>query len=209
MENKKETSSAKKQSKTGSDSGKQIIGKYEVTKTKDGDSIRLLPESEIEKSTEIVKVENKPSVIHKSLGLSFKGGSTVIKYCENPDALRKVLSEGLYGAICLFSADTNVDTVKAMIADVIEDYKHDDVSVIIDTIADIRKGKRKIYGKVTPFDLREMITEKLEKIAIDRESKHSDNKGFGEVEAGERKSGRLSDHFKKNTKFNPNLKKSK
>jgi hypothetical protein len=130
-------------------------------------------------------------------GLEWTNGNTLIKYCKDPEALRKTLSEGLYGAIALYSNETKKEAVKMMIADVLEDFAFEDVSVLVDTIKDIRKGKRKIYGKVTPFDLREMITEKLEEQAIKRERQHQDKKGHGDVELEERTSGRLSDFFKK------------
>ena len=108
-----------------------------------------------------------------------------------------ILTEGLFGAISMHSKETKEDNIFIMINDIMEDYKHDPVEVITMAITDIRKGKRKIYGMVTPFDLREMITENLETIAIQRERDHNELKGHGDVEVSKRHSGRISDHFKR------------
>lgn len=140
------------------------------------------------------------SLVKKQLGLAWKGGNTLIKYCEDPAALRKILSEGLFGAINLYSNETREESVKIMVADMLTDYEYEDVSLILEVIQDIRKGKRKIYGKVTPFDLREMITAKLQEQAINRERKHQDQKGFTDYEIGDRRSGRISDLLNENIK---------
>lgn len=106
-----------------------------------------------------------------------------------------ILTEGLFGAISMHSKETKEDNVFLMVSDLMEDYQYDPVDVITMAITDIRKGKRKIYGIVTPFDLREMVTENLELIAIQREREHNERKGHGDVEVAKRFSGRISDHF--------------
>ena len=137
------------------------------------------------------------NLVRKRYGLEWRAGnSTVIKYCKDQEGLRKVLSEGLYQAISMHTRETTKDNVKIMVQDVIKDFELDPVEVITMAITDIRKGKRKIYGMVTPFDLREMITENLELIAIQREREHNEKKGHGNVEISKRHSGRISDHFK-------------
>jgi len=120
-----------------------------------------------------------------------------MKYCQDQEGLRRVLSEGLYQAISMHSKETTIDNIKIMVQDVIEDFELDPVEVVTMAIADIRKGKRKIYGMVTPFDLREMIHANLEIIAIQREREHNELKGHGDVEVTRRTSGRISDHFKR------------
>jgi hypothetical protein len=169
-----------------------------------------LVKSQSKKGSQVGKTpERLPSVIDQQTGLRFRGGSTLLGYCEDPEALRKILSEGLYGALSLFSGDTGIDAVKVMMADIIEDYKYDDVSVIIEAIKDIRKGKRKIYGKVTPFDLREIITAKLEEMADMREGQHNEIKGHGDVEVRTRTCGRISEHVQKKIEYRGKMKRSK
>ena len=131
------------------------------------------------------------------LGLEWRVGNTsVIKYCKDKNGLRKILSEGLYQAIKMQSKETPKANVIQMIKDVLEDFENEPLEVITNAITDIRKGKRKIYGMVTPFDLREMITDNLEMVTIQREREHNDLKGHGDVEVSKRTSGRISDHFK-------------
>jgi hypothetical protein len=137
------------------------------------------------------------NLVKKPLGLVWRTGRTsnIIRYCEDQEALKIVLSEGLYQAISLHSEKTSEAAVKIMILDVLEDYANDPVEVVTQAITKIRKGYRKIYGKVTPTDLREMLTEEAELISLQREREHNERKGFGEVEVSERNSGRISDFF--------------
>ena len=142
-------------------------------------------------------MEKETTLAKRQLNLEWRGGNTtVIKYCIDQEGLRKVLSEGLYQAIKMQSKDTSEENVTQMIRDVLEDFQYEPLEVITMAITDIRKGKRKIYGMVTPFDLREMITNNLELIAIQREREHNERKGHAEVEVSKRHSGRISDHFK-------------
>lgn len=133
-------------------------------------------------------------------GLEWKGGSNVVKYCKDQDALRKIISEGLYNAISLFTKETPETNVSMMVADILEDYQHDSIDVIINAIKDIRKGKYKVYGLVTPSLIREAITDQLENQAIELERQHEKNKGYGSIEITERKSGRISDFVPKEIK---------
>ena len=75
----------------------------------------------------------------------------------------------------------------------LEKYKYDPIAVFINVINKIIGGERKIYGIVTPNDIKEMIDDELEVLAIDREFKHNERKGHGEVEISKRHSGRISD----------------
>ena len=129
------------------------------------------------------------------LGLEWRGGNSIIAYCQDKEALKQILSEGLYQALSLYSKDTPESNIKVMMADLLETYQYEPVSVIIDTIKDIRVGKRKIYGMVTPNDINELLTAKLELLSIERETIHYNNKGFDSQSITERTSGRLSDFF--------------
>jgi hypothetical protein len=133
----------------------------------------------------------KENQLTKNSGKSFE----IIRENKDPENLRKVLSLGLYKAISLHTKETSEENVKIMVTDILEDFAAEPIEVVTMAIADIRKGKRKIYGMVTPTDLREMITANLEKIAIHREQEHNARKGHGGVEVAVRYSGRISDHF--------------
>lgn len=124
-----------------------------------------------------------------------KNQGSIIRYCKNKKELSSILSEGLFQAIDLYSKDTPVNNVFIMVSDLIEDYYNDPVEIIINVIKKIRKGNIKIYGRVTPHDLRDLITKELEDITIIRENDHHDLKGYSEQELGERASGRLSDLY--------------
>jgi len=141
------------------------------------------------------------SLVKKLSGIGLKTGGELICHLDQT-ATRKILSEGLYEAVSLYNTETKPEQIKVMVADLMEDYSYDPAMVIVDVIKDIRKGKRKIYGRVTPNDLREMITEKLEQVAIERERRHQEAKGYSDFDLSERSSGRFSDLFKKVVRFN-------
>ena len=68
-----------------------------------------------------------------------------------------------------------------------EQYQYEPVEVFTRVIKKLATGTRKIYGKVTPWDIQEMIGEELEQMAIERERQHEANKGFaGQDLQGER-----------------------
>ena len=89
--------------------------------------------------------------------------------CNNPEQLRTVVSESLYQSISLFSKETPLNNVKIIVHDLLEDFKHDDIRIVLNAIADIRKGKFKIYGMVTPHTIREAMKPYLENTAIELE----------------------------------------
>ena len=116
-------------------------------------------------------------------------------YCQDQNALRIILSEGLFQAISLFTRDTPEQNVKIMVQDILNDYKYEPVTVILKAIEEIRTGRVKVYGLVTPNDLREAINRQLEELAIERENEHQNSKGYGGQEISDRTSGRISDFF--------------
>jgi hypothetical protein len=116
-------------------------------------------------------------------------------YCQDQNALRIILSEGLFQAISMFTKDTPEQNVRIMVEDVLRDYRYEPVTVILRAIEEIRTGQVKVYGLVTPFDLREAINRQVELLAIERERVHENNKGYGNQEIGVRTSGRISDFF--------------
>ena len=121
--------------------------------------------------------------------IGFRSGSGLIRSCENPEILRKVLSEGLFQALSLYS-DVKVESVQLMMSSILDDFQYEPADVIIDAIKDIAGGKRKIFGRVTPNDIREVIQEKLELVAIERERKHDEQKKGTYIERGSDKSVR-------------------
>jgi len=133
------------------------------------------------------------SLTNQQLGLEWRNGNTLIAYCQDQTALRKILSEGLFQAFSLYSKDTPLQNVSIMMADLMDTYKYEDVGLILSVIKDIRAGKRKIYGLVTPNDVNELLTAKLDELAQAREQKHYENKGFAEIAIENRTSGRISD----------------
>lgn len=180
--------SMKKKSKTGSKGGK-LTSSQKKHKKETEEQNQLVLKAKFDQE---MIVANK-----KRMGLAWSGGtSTVIKYCQDKDALRKILSEGLFQAFSMFTKETPENNVKIMIKDVLEQYQYEPIEAITEAINDIRKGKYKIYGLVSPFILQGAITDNLKLISIEREREHQQKKGYGDVEISKRNSGRISDHFK-------------
>ena len=132
----------------------------------------------------------------KPLNLAWRDGNTIIKNCHDQEALKKILSEGLYQAISLYTKDTPEQNVRIMMDDILELYKFDDVTVIINAITKIRRGDFKVYGLVTPNIIKDAIHIELEELALNREREHEKNKGYKDRDTEERTSGRMSDFFK-------------
>ena len=57
------------------------------------------------------------------------------------------------------------------------EFKYEPLSVFIDVINDFKTGKVKVFGRITPNQIRESIMDKLDKIARERENAHMDLKG--------------------------------
>ena len=102
------------------------------------------------------------------------GNRKLLRYFkgEEKEILRKVLSEKLFQAISLFTRETPEQNVSLMIGDILEDYSFEPVGVIISAIDNIRKGKYKVFGLVTPNVIREALAVELEDLAIERENEH-------------------------------------
>lgn len=107
--------------------------------------------------------------------IGFRSSSGLIRSCDNPELLRKVLSEGLFQAVNLYS-DMTPESVSLMMGAMLDEYQFEPTDVIIEAIKDLASGKKKIYGRVTPNDMRELIKEKMELVAIERERKHEEMK---------------------------------
>ena len=114
--------------------------------------------------------------------LEWQDGNKIITFCKNKEALRVITSEALYQSISLYTKETSENNVKIMTADLLDKYQYDSFDVIVEAIKDIRQGKRKIFGLVTPHDIHSIIEEKLNDIAIQRERNHEKNKGFANQE---------------------------
>lgn len=133
------------------------------------------------------------SLAKKVSEIGFRGGKSIIKYSENPEHLRVILSEGLFQALSLFS-DVKEESVALMMSGILEDYQYEPVDVITEAIKDIASGRRKIYGRVTPNDIREVIQDKLEKVAEQRERDHEEKKKEAYIPRGKQTS--LRDYIK-------------
>ena len=133
------------------------------------------------------------NLVKKPLGLEWRGGNNLIASCKDQNALRIILSEGLYEAISLYTRDTPEKNVKIMLPELLEHYKYEPVSVFINAINKIKRGERKIFGLVTPHDMKELIEEELNEIAIARENKPAENKGYGTSSTDPRTSSRWQD----------------
>ena len=117
------------------------------------------------------------------LKIGFKGGNATPATCTNKDLLRKVISEALYQSLTLYTRETPENNVKIMVHDILETYEHDSIDVITSAIKDIRTGKYKVYGLVTPNNIREAMIPYLEEQSIELERIHERNKGYSAQEA--------------------------
>ena len=140
------------------------------------------------------------TLARKLSSIGWNTNGKLIVNCQNPEALKVILSEGLFQAVSLYSKDTSKQNIKLMLPALLEKFKYDPVEVFVKVIKKIVLGERKIYGMVTPNDLHEMILTELEEIAIDKENEHYENKGYGKVDPGPRVSGRISDVIPKEFK---------
>jgi len=114
-------------------------------------------------------------------------------YCQEQEALKKIISEGLYQAISLYTKETPELNVKIMVPVILEKWAMSPMSVVTNAIKKIMAGERKIYGLVTPHDINEMIQYEVELLSIEKDEEHYNRKGFGEVDTSPRISSRLTD----------------
>ncbi len=127
-------------------------------------------------------------------GLAWKGGNeNLIMYCQDQDALKKIVSEGLYQAISLYTKETPELNVKIMVPVILKKWEMSPMSVITNAIQKIMAGERKIFGMVTPHDINKMIQDEVELLAIDQEEQHYDIKGYGKEDMSPRVSSRHRD----------------
>jgi hypothetical protein len=118
--------------------------------------------------TDLVKIKQ---------GLVWRNGNThqLIRDCENVEMLRKVFSESLYRAMNLYH-DTDIESVKIIVGNLLDDCDYDPIDVLGHIVTQLTTGKRKIYGKVTPNDIQELLIEAREKEAIKKEKNLHDQK---------------------------------
>jgi len=86
------------------------------------------------------------------------------------------ISGAMYGVANLYS-DVNPKALTATMDAFYNEFKYEPLSVFIDVINDFRTGKIKVFGRITPNQIREAIMDKLDKIARERENAHIERKG--------------------------------
>ena len=134
------------------------------------------------------------NLVKRPYGLAWKGGNNnLIIDCQDQDALKKIISEGLYQAISLYTKETPELNVKIMVPVILEKWRMSPMRVVTNAIKKIMAGERKIYGLVTPHDINKMIQDEVELLAIDQEEEHYDRKGYGEEDMSPRISSRFTD----------------
>jgi len=121
-----------------------------------------------------------------------QGKKALVRYCKDPEALRKVVSEGFYQVMSLY-ADTSEKAVSLMVPPLLEQYSSEPVEVFTNVIKKLATGQVKVYGRITPDLINELITEQLETLTLDREAEHADNKGYGAFDPGPRRSSRIQE----------------
>jgi hypothetical protein len=82
----------------------------------------------------------------------------------------------MYGVANMYS-DVDIKALTATMDAFYREFQYEPLSVFIDVINDFKTGKVKVFGRITPTQIRESIMDKLDKIARERENAHLDRKG--------------------------------
>tara|TARA_R100001480_G_scaffold22916_4_gene33160 strand:- start:117 stop:446 length:330 start_codon:yes stop_codon:yes gene_type:complete len=86
------------------------------------------------------------------------------------------ISGAMYGVANLYS-DVDAKALTATMDAFYNEFKYEPLHVFIDVINDFRTGKIKVFGRITPNQIREAIMDKLDKIARERLNAHLERKG--------------------------------
>ena len=107
--------------------------------------------------------------------------TTILNECEQVERVQTAVSAAMYG-VCNLYNDVDPQALTQMMDAFYREFKYEPLSVFIDVINDFKTGKVKVFGRITPNQIRESIMDKLDKIARERENAHLDRKG----DAGDR-----------------------
>ena len=75
----------------------------------------------------------------------------------------------MYSVANLYN-DTDPKAIVSMMDAFYDEFKYEPLSVFIEAINDFKTGKIKVFGLITPNQMREAIQGKLEALAIKREN---------------------------------------
>ena len=107
--------------------------------------------------------------------------TTILNEIPEQKEVHMAISGALYSVANLYSEVDPKALTETMDA-FYREFKYEPLSVFIDVINDFKTGKVKVFGRITPNQIRESIMDKLDKIARERENAHLDRKG----DAGDR-----------------------
>jgi len=102
--------------------------------------------------------------------------NTILNEVEEKRNVQMAISGAMYGVANLYS-DVDPKALTATMDAFYHEFKYEPLSVFIDVINDFRTGKIKVFGRITPNQIREAIIYKLDKIARERENAHLERKG--------------------------------
>ena len=102
--------------------------------------------------------------------------TTIIREVEEKKEVQMALSGAMYGVANMYS-DVDIKALTATMDAFYREFNCEPLSVFIDVINDFKTGKIKVFGRITPTQIRESIMDKLDKIARERENDHLDLKG--------------------------------
>jgi hypothetical protein len=107
--------------------------------------------------------------------------TVILRESTETKAVKTAISAAMY-SVCNLYHDVDVKSLSEMMDGFYREFEYEPISVFIDVINDFKTGKVKVFGRITPNQVRESIMDKLDKIARERENAHLDRKG----DAGDR-----------------------
>ena len=102
--------------------------------------------------------------------------TTILRETEEKREVQMALSGAMYGVANLYS-EVDIKALTATMDAFYREFEYEPLSVFVDVINDFKTGKVKVFGRITPTQIRESIMDKLDKIARERENAHLDRKG--------------------------------
>ena len=120
--------------------------------------------------------ENQGTVLPLNTSLT-----TILNEIPEQKEVHMAISGALYSVANMYS-DVDPKALTETMDAFYREFKYEPLSVFIDVINDFKTGKVKVFGRITPNQIRESIMDKLDKIARERENAHLDRKG----DAGDR-----------------------
>ena len=102
--------------------------------------------------------------------------SVILRESTETKAIKTAISAAMY-SVCNLYHNVDVKGLSEMMDGFYREFEYEPISVFIDVINDFKTGKVKVFGRITPNQIRESIMDKLDKIARERENAHLDLKG--------------------------------